>query len=144
MTIAVATYGSKLGFNASSSSGPFTTVAQLRKAAPQGSKQTIVDQTNILTAGNGDAPIAVRFAGGEIDISGVLSPQDGSQLTLGQLHANLTLAWWQLLLADGMTVWTFQGYVSEYVPWALDINKAVVFSAKIRISGAFTGPAGTA
>ena len=144
MTTAIASIGSQLGVNASSSSGPFTTIAKLRKITPEGSKQTIVDQTNLFTAGNGDAPLAVRFAGGEISLEGIESPQDSSQLTLGQLHAALTKAYWQLLLSDGLTVWTFQGYVSEYVPWVLDVNKAVAFSAKIRVSGAFTGPAGTA
>lgn len=144
MTQSIVSIGAKLMFNASSSVGPFLPIAQLRKVTPEGSKQTIVDQTNILTPGNGDAPLPVRYSGGEISIDGVVSPQDSSQLTLGQLHANLTQAWWQLLLADGVTLWTFQGSISEYVPWSLDVNKAVVFSAKIRIVGGFTSPLGTA
>lgn len=144
MTQSIVSLGAALSVNASSSVGPFLKIAQLRSVKPAGSKQIMLDQTNILTPGNGDAPLPARYASGEISLDGVVSPQDSSQLTLGQLHANLTQAWWQLLLADGITLWTFQGSVSEYVPWSLDVNKAVVFSAKIRIIGGFTSPLGTA
>jgi hypothetical protein len=119
-------------------------VAQLRKLQGPQSKQTIVDQTNILTTGNGDAPLAVRFSSGEAQMDGVVNPGSSSQLTLGQLHANLTLAYWKLLESDGMTTWTWQGYVSEYKPFDLDVMKAVLFTAKIRVWGALTGPLGTA
>jgi hypothetical protein len=142
MTITLASVGTRLQM--STDNVHFTTVAQLRKITPQGSKQTIVDQTNILTAGNSDAPLAVRYTSGEIDLDGVLSPQNSSQLTLGQLHAALTLVYWQALFPDGITVWTWQGFVSEYKPFDIDVMKAMLFSAKIRIWGAFTGPLGTA
>jgi len=118
----------------------FTKVAQIRKFQGPNSKQTIVDQTNLLTAGNGDAPLPVRFSSGEAQMDGIVSPQSSSQLTLGQLHANLTVVYWQLLLSDGITVWSWIGSVSEYKPWDLDVLKAVVFSAKIRIVGALTSP----
>jgi hypothetical protein len=134
------TYGSKLMYSTDGTN--FTTVAQLRKVTPEGSKQTIVDQTNILTSGNGDAPLAVRFSAGEISLDGVLSPQSTSQLAMGTLHANLSLVYWKLLLADNLTVWTWSGFVSEFVPWALDVSKSVPFSAKIRVWGGLTGPAG--
>lgn len=141
-TNAIASVGSQLSY--SLDGVHYTQLAQVRKFQGPTSKQAIVDQTNILTAGNGDAPLAVRFSSGEAQIDGVLSPQNSSQLTLGQLHANLTLCYWQLLLADGVTLWSWQGFVSEYKPFDLDTMKAVVFSAKIRISGALTGPLGTA
>ena len=134
--------GAKLSF--SLDNVHFTQVAQLRKFKGPNSKQMIVDQTNILTAGNGDAPLAARFSSGEAQMDGIVKPQDSSQLTLGQLHANLTLAYWQLVYADGVTVWKFQGVVSEYLPFDLDVVKAILFSAKIRIWGALTGPLGTA
>ena len=143
MTTAIGSLGSQLSFSLTGS-GAFTTVAQLRTAKPQGSKLSMLDQTNILTPGNGDAPLPGRYSAGEIALDGILSPQNSSQLTLGQLHAAGTLVYWQVLLSDGITVWSFQGYVSEYVPFSLDVNKAIVFSAKIRISGSQTGPAGTA
>jgi hypothetical protein len=142
VTVAIPTYGSKLSY--STDGVHYTTVAQLRKFSLQGSKQTIVDQTNILSAGNASAPLAVRFDSGEASMDGVLSPADGTQLALGTYHASLTLLFWKLVLSDGVTTWTFQGFLSEFVPWLLDIAKAVTFSAKIRISGALTGPAGTA
>jgi hypothetical protein len=138
----IGSVGSKLSY--STDNIHFTQVAQLRKFQGPQSKQIIVDQTNILTAGNSDAPLAVRFSSGEAQMDGVVSPQDSSQLTLGELHANLTLVYWQLLYSDGVTLWKFQGFVSEYKPFDLDVMKAVVFSAKIRISGALTGPLGTA
>jgi len=138
MTTAVVSIGSKLSF--SLDNVHFTKVAQIRKFQGPNSKQTIVDQTNLLTAGNGDAPLAVRFSSGEAQMDGIVSPQSSSQLTLGQLHASLTVVYWQLLLSDGVTVWSWIGSVSEYKPWDLDVLKAVVFSAKIRIAGALTSP----
>lgn len=138
MTTAVVSIGSKLSF--SLDNVHFTKVAQIRKFQGPNSKQTIVDQTNLLTAGNGDAPLAVRFSSGEAQMDGIVSPQSSSQLTLGQLHASLTVVYWQLLLSDGITVWSWIGSVSEYKPWDLDVLKAVVFSAKIRIAGALTSP----
>jgi hypothetical protein len=142
MTTAIGSAGSTLSF--SLDGVHYTAVAQLRKIKPQGSKQTMVDQTNILTAGNGDAPLAARFTSGELQLDGVLNPQSSSQLTLGQLHANLTLAYWQVLLSDGITVWSFQGFVSEFLPFDIDVMKAVAFSATLRVWGALTGPLGTA
>ena len=122
----------------------FTTIAQLRKFSPSGSKQMIVDQTNILTAGNSDAPLAARFSSGEFSMDGVLNPQDGSQIQLGEFHAALTLLYWKVLLADGITVWTFQGFLSEFVTFTVEVAKAMAFSAKIRVWGALTGPGGIA
>jgi hypothetical protein len=49
----------------------FMNVAQLRKFAPLGAKQLIVDQTNTLTPGNAAAPLAARFDAGEIWLDGV-------------------------------------------------------------------------
>jgi hypothetical protein len=144
VTIALASVGSKLSF--SLDNVHFIKLAQVRRFQGPQSKQTFVDQTNILTAGNGDAPLPVRysFSGGEAQIDGVVSPQSSSQLTLGQLHANLTLGYWQLLESDGVTLWSWQGFVSEYKPFDLDVMKAVVFLAKIRVWGALTGPLGIA
>jgi hypothetical protein len=152
---AIAGVGSKLSYSLDNGV-TYTEVALLRKVKPDNSKQTILDQTNILTAGNGDAPLPVRFSSGEIQIDGVLSPltsldglplpsqQNISQLTLGQLHANLQIVNWKLLLADGVTTWTWQASVSEYKPFDVDVMKAVIFSAKLRVWGALTGPLGAA
>lgn len=139
---AVLGVGSKLSF--SLDGVHYTSVAQVRKFQGPQSKQVFVDQTNILTAGNGDAPLPVRYSSGEAQLDGVLSSQNSSQLTLGQLHASLTLVYWQLLLSDGVTVWSWQGYVSEFKPFDIDTMKVVMFLAKIRVQGALTGPLGTA
>jgi hypothetical protein len=138
---AIVGVGSKLSY--STDNVHFTKVAQLRKFKGPNSKQTIVDQTNILTAGNGDAPLPARYSAGEAEMDGVVIPQDSSQLTLGQLHANLTIVYWQLLESDGVTLWSWQGSVSEFQPFDIDVMKAVAFTAKIRVWGALTGPLGT-
>jgi len=127
----------------SASGTTFTPVAQLKSIVPQGSKQTIVDQTNVLTPDNFDRPLAVLVTGGEIEIEGVLDPQNTGILQLGTAHASLALYSFQLVLSDG-TEYTFQGLVSEYVPFSVTYDKYIGFTAKIRISGALTGPAGQA
>lgn len=140
-TIAKLGAGSALQYSLDNTT--FTKVAQLRKFAPAGSKQTMVDQTNILTPVPFTAPLAVRVDSGELDLDGILDPANGSQLALGQLHANLTLAWWKVILSDG-TPWTFQALVSEFLPFQVDVGKAITFTAKLRISGGLTGPLGSA
>jgi hypothetical protein len=142
MTQAIASVGSKLSFSLDGVT--YTQVAQLRKFKGPQSKQVIVDQTNILTAGNGDAPLAVRYSSGEAQMDGIVSPQNSSQLTLGQLHANVTLVYWQLVESDGVTTWKWLGYVSEYLPFDLDVMKAIAFTGKIRVWGALTSPLGAA
>ena len=120
----------------------FTPIAQLQRIKPSGSKQTLVDQTNVLTADPGALPLAVRVDSGDVEISGVLNPSNSSQLKLGQLHAQKTLAWWKVLLSDGVTVWSFQAFVSDFTPFDVTYNKFVPFTAKLRISGALNGPLG--
>lgn len=140
-TIAKGGAGSSLQF--STDNVTFTKVAQLRQIKPGGSKQTMVDQTNILTPMPWTAPLAVRVDSGDLDIDGILDPANGSQLALGTLHKNMTLAWWKVLLSDG-TPWTFQAFVSDYTPFAADVGKAMTFTAKLRIWGGLTGPLGPA
>jgi len=142
-TTAIPGFGSKLQFQNGSA---WITVAQLRKLAPtgDGSKQNMLDQTNILTAGNACAPLPGRVNAGELDLDGVLNPQDSSQLTLGQLHYAGTLVSWRVLLSDGITVWSFQGFVSTYKPFDdITVAKAVAFAARLRLWGPLTGPLGT-
>lgn len=140
-TIAKLGAGSALQYSLDNST--FTKVAQLRKFAPTGSKQTMVDQTNILTPVPFTAPLPVRVDSGELDLEGILDPANGSQLALGQLHANLTIAWWKVILSDG-TPWTFQAAVSEFLPFQVDVGKAITFTARLRISGGLNGPLGSA
>jgi len=141
MTNARPGYGSK--FFMSSDNVHFTPVAQLKSFIPQGSRQTVVDQTNVLTPDNFSRPLAVHIDSGDIDLVGILDPANTEILQLGTAHASLALYYFQIVLTDG-TEYTFQGLVIEYVPFTVTYNKAMGFSAKIRISGALTGPAGTA
>jgi hypothetical protein len=135
-------YGSKLLLTTDGTD--YFSIAQLQKVLPSGSKHTTTDQTNLLTPDNFERPLAVLIDGGQIEIAGVLDPANGSQLELGTLHANLTLAKWQLQLSDGVTVYFFSAYVAEYVPWTVQLSKALGFSAKLTVVGAMTGPAGAA
>jgi hypothetical protein len=134
-------YGSKLFMSADNVH--FSPVAQLRSIAPQGSRQTTADQTNILTVDNFSRPIAVRVDSGDIALEGVLDPDSINILQLGTAHASLALYYFQLVLPDG-TQYSFQGLVIEYVPFTIAVAKAIGFTAKIRVSGAYTGPAGNA
>lgn len=141
MTNARPGYGSK--FFMSSDDVTFTPVAQLKSFVSRGSRQSIVDQTNVLTPDNFSRPLAVRIDSGEIELVGVLDPANTGILQLGMAHASLALYYFQIVLSDG-TEYSFQGLVSEYVPFDVTYNKAIAFRAKIRISGALTGPAGVA
>jgi hypothetical protein len=135
-------YGSKLFMSTTNSN--FTPVAQLQRFAPSTvSKQTEVDRTNVLTPDNFARPFPVRVDSGDLELVGILDPANTQILQLGQAHAALTLCYFMIVLTDG-TQYTFQGYVSEYSPFSVSYNKAIGFSAKIRVAGGFTGPMGSA
>jgi hypothetical protein len=118
-------------------------VAQLRSFKVSGSKATVQDQTNVLTPDNFDRPIPTRISSGEIEMDGVLDPANGQILQLGAAHGSLATVPCQVILSDG-TQYNFFGFVSEYVPWDVKFDKAIAFSAKVRVSGALSGPAGNA
>ena len=141
MTNARPGYGSKLFM--SSDNVHFVPVAQLKSFVPQGSRQTVVDQTNVLTPDNFSRPLAVRVDSGDIDLAGVLDPANTQILQLGTAHAALALYFFKVVLPDG-SEYDFQGLVIEYVPFSVTYNKFIGFSAKVRVSGALTGPAGAA
>jgi hypothetical protein len=134
-------YGSRLLM--SSDNSHWTPVAQLKSFIPQGSRQTIVDRTNVMTPDNFTRPLPVRVDSGEIDLAGVLDPTNTGILQLGTAHATLAVYFFQAVLTDG-TTYTFQAMVSEYVPFTVTYNKFLGFSAKLRVTGAITGPAGAA
>jgi len=112
----------------------FVAVAQLQQFEPSGSKQTIIDQTNLSTPGTFTQKLAVQVDAGQIDFAGVLNPQDASYLALGQLHDALTLAYWRAQLVDG-TVLNFQAFVCEFKAFAAKWNKLYTFSGKLQLTG---------
>lgn len=118
----------------------YAPIAQLRTFKPTGSKQTMVDQTNLRTPDQFTRPLAVQVDSGEIEFDGVYDG-DGSQLTLGQLHGQMTFAYFKAVLTDG-TTWLASGFVSEFVPFGVQHDKFIPFSGKIRIAGGVTNPAG--
>jgi len=134
-------YGSKLSLSANGVT--YTEVAQLQRFAPTGSRQTLVEQTNVLTPDNFARQLATRVDSGELEMAGILNPSNAGILQLGTFHASLALAYCMVTLSDG-SVYTFQGYVSEYVPFIVAHDKALAFTGKIRVNGAFTGPGGAA
>ena len=131
--------GTKLSYSFDGVS--FTAVAQLQQFKPSGSKQTIVDQTNLSSPGNFTQFLAVQADAGEIDFAGVLNPGDLTYLTLGQIHGNLALVFWRAQLIDG-SIFGFQAFVSEFVPFDVKWNKLYTFSGKLRLSGGMQSPIG--
>jgi len=129
-------YGSQLSM--STDGVNFTQVVQLQRIEPGGSRQTMVDQTNLRTVGNFTTPLAVQVDGGEVDMTGVFS-SDISQLLLGQYHGSLTPLFFRLKLApiagSPPTYYSFQAFVSEFKSWAVVYNKFIPFSAKLRLIG---------
>jgi len=118
----------------------YSAIAQLRTFKPAGSKQNLVDQTNLRTPDNFTRSLAAQVDSGEIEFDGVYSG-DSTQLNLGQLHGQMTLAYFKATLSDG-SVWLAQCFVSEFVPWGVAYNKFIPFSGKLRISGGITPPSG--
>lgn len=131
-TISHPGYGSKLEL--STDNVTFVKVAQLQRFSPSGSRQTMTDQTNISTPDNFTRPLAVRVDSGDLDMTGVLDPSNTGITQLGTFHTNMTLVYARVTLSDG-TPYTFQCYVSEYVPFTVQFDKAIGFTAKLRISG---------
>jgi hypothetical protein len=113
-------------------------VPQIQQFEPAGSKQTMVDQTNLSTPGNFTQPQAVQVDSGEIEFSGIYAPLSG-QLLLGQYHGALTLLFWQAQLTDG-SYYTFQAYVSEFKPFGVKVNKLNTWSGKLRLVGGMESP----
>jgi hypothetical protein len=119
----------------------WTPVPQIQQFEPTGSKQTIIDQTNLSSPGNFTQPYAVQVDSGEIDFSGIYSGAI-AQLLLGAYHASLTLLNWQAQLVDG-SFYTFQAFVSEFKPFAAKFNKLYTWSGKLRIVGGMQSPLST-
>lgn len=134
-------YGSKIFM--STDGVKYQPVAQLKSFIPQGSKQTVLDQTNVLTPDSFSRPLAVMVDSGEIELQGVLDPQNSGILQLGSAHVSLAVCFFKIVLADG-TEYDFQALVTDYVPFSVTYNKFISFSARLRVSGAFAGPGGRA
>jgi hypothetical protein len=136
MSRAVAGYGSKLYYSLDQST--YLNVVQLQRISPAGSKQRMVDQTNLRTPDNFTRPMPVQVDSGEIDITGVYSG-DPSQFALAGCHGSMQLVYFRLVLSDG-TIYNFAAYVSEFKPWEVVYSKFIPFSAKLRIVGGIQVP----
>jgi hypothetical protein len=116
----------------------FQATPQLTKIEPGGSKQKIVDATDLGAAQLGfTIPLAVQVESGDLSCEGVLNPQDAVTGLLGQLHASLALATFIVTLSDDVTSYLFQAYVSDWKPFSVALGKMLRVSWKLRIVGAF-------
>jgi hypothetical protein len=116
-------------------------LTQLRQFESSGSKQTLVDQTNLRQSDSFTYPLPVLIDSGEIDFAGALNPQDPTYLALEQFHGGLTLVFWKVIFVDGSSV-TFKAFVSEFKPFGVAWNKILNWSGKLRLAGGFTGVSG--
>lgn len=119
---------------------PWTELDQIRQFEPagDGSKQIFVDQTNLQTSGNFTQPTPVQVDAGEIEVAGVYSGS-AEQLALGQYHGTMALVYWQAKLVDG-TYWSFAAYVSAFKAFSVKVNKANLWTAKLRLTGGMESP----
>jgi len=116
----------------------FSEATQLTKFAPGGSKQKLVDNTNFNTPPGFVSRLATIVDSGEISCEGIYSG-DASYQTLQQMHGNRTLGYFIVTLTD-LSVYFFQGYVSEFMPYTAAVGKMLRYSWKLAIVGGVTAP----
>lgn len=115
----------------------FLSAGQLTKIEPGGSKQKIVDATDLGAALLGfTMPLAVQIESGEFACEGVLNPQDPATQLLGSLHGSMTLASFLVTLSDNASGYYFQAYVSDWKPFSAAVGKMLRCTWKLRIAGA--------
>ncbi len=119
----------------------FTAIAQLKQFEPTGTKQATVDQTGPSSPGAYTQHKPVQLEAGEIDLEGVLNPQDFSYLALKQIQDSNLTAFFRAVLIDG-SAYNFEASVSEFKPFSVKVLKANTWSAKLKITGGMQGPAG--
>ena len=131
MSRAVAGYGAKLYYSLDQAT--YFNVVQLQRIAPAGSKQRMVDQTNLRTPDNFTRPFPVQVDSGDIEVTGVYSG-DTSQFALARYHGSMQLVYFRLVLSDSST-YLFAAYVSEFKLWEITYSKFIPFTGKLRIVG---------
>lgn len=128
--------GSKLAYSLDAAA--FIEVPQLQQFEPSGSKQVMVDQTNLLTEGPFTQPMPAQLASGEIDFSGIYSGAL-EQLELGLYHGAMTLLYWRVTLVDG-SFYSFQAYISEFKAFSVKVGKLYTWSGKLTLVGGMESP----
>jgi hypothetical protein len=137
-TVAYSGRGSKLNLQTASSPATYTEVGQLKKFSFGGIKVTLDDITNL------DSPSAFKevlptiLDPGDVTFDGVLNNLNVSQQDMLNICQAMTLSNFQITLSDGVTTISFAGYVTEWVPVTVEVNKANAFSGKISITGPVT------
>ena len=138
-TVAYAGRGSKFSLQTAVSPSTYTEVAQIQKWDHSGVKATLADITNLDSPSAYIERLPTVLDPGEITLAGILNPSNTTISQLLTLCQAQTLSNWQMLLSDGVTNIRFSGYVTEYAPASsVEPTKALVFSAKITITGPLT------
>jgi hypothetical protein len=120
-------------FKCNTAPSAYVAVGQLKRFDIGPRRTTMVDYTNLQTAGNNTQPLAVLVDQGEVSFSGVRNPSDAGFVLLKSMQANLTLGYFQITLTDG-TVLTFAAYVAEFSEASVEYSKVTAFSGKLTIS----------
>jgi|SRR5580698_2097459 hypothetical protein len=118
-----------------SSPGSFVRVAQLQKFSFGGLKVATDKITNLDSPDAFEEIIATIIDPGDVSFDGILNPETTDQADMLTLLQNRTKTGWKIVLTDG-TYYTFEAYLTEFVPANVDYSKAITFSGKLTITGA--------
>jgi hypothetical protein len=117
----------------------WTNIAQLQKFAFGGIKVATDNITNLDSPDAFEEILATTINPGDVSFDGILDPANAE---VGDLVTRLqarTLSNFKITLTDG-SKFTFSGYFTELVPATVEYSKAIMYSGKITITGAVTGP----
>jgi hypothetical protein len=131
--------GSKLSVETATSPITFTPIAQLQKFAFGGIKVAVEKITNLDSPDAFEEIIATTIDPGDVSFDGVLDPANTEVADLVDRLQNRTKSNFQIELTDG-SKFTFAGYFTELTPATVEYSKAIMYSGKIQITGAVTGP----
>ena len=137
-TVAVQGIGSILGVGNGASPEVFTKVSQL-KSIKFGGFTVEFDEITNLDSVLYKEWMKTLIDAKEISMEGIFKPTDASQQSFVaniQTAGSAALKNYQVLTPDG-TKFNFAAYASDFVP-GIEYNKAIAFSAKLKITGAVT------
>lgn len=115
----------------------YVRVAQLQKFSFGGLKVATEKITNLDSPTAFDELIATIIDPGDVSFDGVLNPESIDQSDMLTLLQNRTRTGWNIVLTD-TSAYSFEAYLTEFVPANVDYSKAITFSGKLTITGAVT------
>jgi predicted secreted protein len=146
-TVAIAGQGFQLSVTVGTSPVVVTPIGQLRTAKRSGSKTRILDITNTDSPriGSGliyEETLPTQISPGDIDFTGIMNPDDPSQILLQTLQDAGSLNAWTIELPNEAGHWAFNAYVSE-LSFDIDYSKEISFSGKLSCSGSVVYTSGS-